>query len=184
MSNSRFVIGNKYLFIHILTKDMVNKSLNEFFHVPFIFETNPEIIKITILELECIEEHDVAWVYDIKETKKYKGYVFKSEDGNIWHNQYPYANYSQTDDSEDYRITISDNCYNSGLEIVSMELASTYLNNAYRIYSRLSETNELSGKLLQHYNTIKDMLKEVFNKDVVLEDKKIGNNIYYTVHIN
>lgn len=61
--------------------------------------------RFEFLELEVIEHHKVSSEYDEKDLKDCDGYILKSADGRIFHNQYPRASYGQVSDRANYIFT-------------------------------------------------------------------------------
>lgn len=98
MSNLRYNPNTKHLFIH-LNFTMKNLRFGSMY-LPW----EDELHSIDILEVECVEHHKVAWDQDPDGKKEHDGFVFKDDDGRIWHNQYPRASYGQIDDSQNWVI--------------------------------------------------------------------------------
>lgn len=56
-------------------------------------------------KVKIAAHHKVNWVYDPSlAVKKYDGFVAQSEDGKVWHNQFPMAEYGQTSTEADYQF--------------------------------------------------------------------------------
>ena len=56
--------------------------------------------KLTITEHEKVSD-------EFTTEKQYDGYKAKDTDGNVWHNQYPEASYSQTSNEQDFLFSLS-----------------------------------------------------------------------------
>lgn len=62
-------------------------------------EDEGEEVEMLIKPLTCESEHDVDIDYSNDKTK---GYIFRDEDGNKYHNQYPSASYGQMSNRGDW----------------------------------------------------------------------------------
>lgn len=91
----RYTIDNEYVFFQIKIEYGTRR-----FGSAYCTWLGDKIESFNTVVLTCTEEHDVAWDQDPKQEKKYKGYLFKDKDGNVWANQYPMAS-GQLDDTAD-----------------------------------------------------------------------------------
>lgn len=69
-----------------------NGNCNIGFSTP---RNNDTVIETKIQLLTCTEEHKVPWSYDPEGEKKYDGFVFQTQDNQVFENQYPTAEYGQ-----------------------------------------------------------------------------------------
>ena len=143
------------------------------------------IIDINIHQLKCVEHHKVAWRHDGDGEKKYDGFVLKDECGNIVHNQYPYVDYGQVDDSADriFTLVLKDDT-DKITDIVHFVDMFSFLGNIlhgiYQLEQIVSELPDDIPKLHYDFSNLKtlyskknekikiDMLHKLYN-DVVLK---------------
>lgn len=98
---TRYCVGEKVLGISFTFKD---EEFRGFFKLPFFYDTTP-VEKIHIVELEVKEHHKVQSEYDNDDVEpKYDGFILTDREGNVWHNQYPYAAYGQLSDTGNRRF--------------------------------------------------------------------------------
>lgn len=92
-TKARFEVGQEIYAIHF-TKE--HDSLNELFSMPFLYDMKP-VTETTFIKLTVTEHHKVRSSYDDKDKEPtYDGFVLTDENGNVWYNQYPHAEYGQT----------------------------------------------------------------------------------------
>jgi len=99
MSNTRFSVGEKYLFIRVFYENGENRPWTPAY-CPWV-DKDPEIF---VTELECVEHHEVPNAHDPQEEKTCDGFIFKDANGNVWYNQYPTAHYGQISTDNDYLV--------------------------------------------------------------------------------
>jgi hypothetical protein len=62
-------------------------------------------LRLTVLCMTVAEHHKVTWRYDHPGCDPlYDGYVLRDTNGEVWHNQYPVADYGQLDDSNNWKV--------------------------------------------------------------------------------
>lgn len=96
-TKSRFTTDKTYHFI-----SFIYSRGERFYSSPLISapdKDSGEEVEMLIKPLTCESEHDVEIDYSDDKTK---GYIFKDEDGNEYHNQYPRASYGQMSNRGDY----------------------------------------------------------------------------------
>lgn len=89
----RYTVGQDYPFVRLTTEQYTS------LYLPW----RDKLLSLEVINLRCAAHHKVAWRHD-PEDKKYDGFIFLGADGSAWHNQYPYADYGQLDDSMDWRV--------------------------------------------------------------------------------
>jgi hypothetical protein len=89
--SKRFVLGKTYYFAKVTYNRTAVMFMSRF--VPW----EDTLKEIKVIGLKCTEHHKVPGEWDDK--KVHDGFVFKSEDGKEYYNQYPIAVYGQLDDS-------------------------------------------------------------------------------------
>lgn len=84
--------------VHAIHFASTQDQFNEIFSMPYKYAMRG-ITKVSILEMTVIEHHKVRCSYDDEVAEpKYDGFVLKDQEGRIWHNQYPRAEYGQLSD--------------------------------------------------------------------------------------
>jgi hypothetical protein len=107
---------------------------------------------IKLVMLECVEYHKVPTLYD--ESNISDGYIFKDENGNIYHNQYPHAEYGQISTEQDWLF----------LEINIKQMAlykyfNNYIEHLLRyIYkeTRIVNSNESSSRDIEYLKALRE----------------------------
>lgn len=98
---TRYNVGEKILGIAFMFE---GEEFKGFYRTPYIYNAVP-VVKTHIIELTVKEHHKVRDEYDSHDTEpKYDGFVLTDREGNVWHNQYPYAAYGQLSDTGNRRF--------------------------------------------------------------------------------
>jgi hypothetical protein len=105
---SRYQIGEKIVVgFHELSGQRVQAIVGNLFK-PW----QDKLLWLHLLELTCVEHHQVFWEYDEKKESPCDGFVFEDKHKRRWYNQYPRASYSQLSTSADWYFALSrDNGY-------------------------------------------------------------------------
>lgn len=75
--------------------------------LPTLPYATKEFPEIEFIELIVTEHHRVPSEWDSKDAEpRYDGFVLTDANGQVWHNQYPYASYGQVSDSNDGRFKL------------------------------------------------------------------------------
>jgi hypothetical protein len=162
----RYSVGQKYLFYTYRYNDGSCSTL--------ITQADPKETKLEIISLECMEEHEVPVEYSEDTTK---GYIFKDQEGRIYHNQYPVASYGQMDTSGDSQVEETDpddvrygysglqdiskmlrlfHHYNVKQEAEKLPLNENLERNNRRVELALAEAKEKFGLRISLCNFLKD----------------------------
>lgn len=94
---SRFNLNAVYLYVSFIFE---SEQGYEFYSAsPARFHSGEGYKRIEHIELKCVEEHSVPVEY--ADYSRATGYVFESDEGSTWYNQYPTASYGQTSTAGD-----------------------------------------------------------------------------------
>lgn len=92
----RYTPGEDYLFVYIDYEPASPRFGGTY--LPWTDKLN----SIKIIKVCCEEYHPVRYEFDADDAEpKYQGFIFRDEEGTVYHNQYPRASYGQIDDSAD-----------------------------------------------------------------------------------
>ena len=96
INTGRLTVGQKYIFINIEYDRTVPTFTS--LYLPW----QDELRKINLELLECVEHHRVPNAFDVEKKPAYDGYVLRDAEGDLWHNQYPEAEFGQMSSADGY----------------------------------------------------------------------------------
>lgn len=148
------------------------------------------IERIEFEHLTVTEHHRVRSEWDdAKAEPKCDGFILKSTKGEIWHNQYPYASYSQTSDACDRLF----DRYSGGKEetrawidanpggVAQYRLLSDYLKSLKRgIHQRQCEAFKPDSRYTEDDQKFTDLLELHLNAVVAQYESEHGKKITFT----
>ena len=103
-NNTRYTIGQEIIVVGFNYGPGKEVWFN---HRPFAFAGTDYPLSIELFKLKVIEHHKVAWNVDPNGERRYDGFILSTEEGDVWHNQYPVASYGQVSDIANRRFTIN-----------------------------------------------------------------------------
>lgn len=174
-TTGRYSIGEEIYCITFKYSDTINVSTSM---IAVVMDGNPDIVVFNKLTVK--EHHKVPNRYDLTDTCN-DGYVLEDENGIVFHNQYPYADYGQVSDagdryfvidfsnkSEEIIKTIIDNKYNQPYEFVAI---SELVANIYKAIANTNTRHHKSG-ISERYKKLYELITTEFTKKY--PDKKIA----------
>lgn len=162
MSDIRYEIGQQVPFVRVDYDPCGNASFSGLY-LPWLHK----LLAIHVDLLTCEEHHKVRWHYDHEtDPAKYDGFVFRDQEGTRWFNQYPYANYGQTDDSANYRAIKEGE---TDLSRVSTD-GFQYLSNMWRGIEQLTAQNDVAAadSLRKHFDQVKALIEAEAERQILI----------------
>lgn len=160
-------------------------------YYPWLQE-HPPVIHLK--KLTMAEHHKVPYAHDPEGEKVCDGFIFHDEDGVVWHNQYPYAEYGQTCDAADGSLT--NTALFSELAKTKREPTNADFGDGYDLFRYVRELkrglyqrNRLDAKLdaeqdkkqtqqlQQHLDDLIAKFREVSGKDTHFTQKVVEGTI-------
>lgn len=186
----RFTVGESIPFVHVKFQFQNGETNADGLGFSTFYPWHHRLIDIDFLMLKCTEHHNVP-VSDSVSTSD--GFIFTQDNGNIWHNQYPVANYGQFSDTSDSlarRHLETEDALNEeiekGINLFEVKSLSSYLSEVARgIFELRCEREKgtapepdyigLMAQLQAHYDDVVSKFEREFNLTVSRTERKFGN---------
>lgn len=167
----RFNVGDQVFGVHFSIKG-TQAAFSGIFRMPFLYNPDEEIEKITVIPMTVTEHHAVACSHDPNGQKDYNGFILKGDDNKLWGNQYPSAHYEQVSDYADRvfnRIEADYKQLVANQEVIRCYLLTDFYRNAMEGAQNLAERDDDQAKKL--VSKLKALLEQL--DQLMLEKYKL-----------
>lgn len=171
----RYQVGEELFTVNFQFEGRDN-TWNSRFHVPFLslpFDAEEKVSGIRFLKLTVKEHHKVPDHWGDADKLVGDGFILTSENGSIFHNQYPRAFYGQISNEADRRFTraipeeMDIETYRDILAKDSNFIMSSYLLVSFmtEVYNAIDEMEKFHLECASKFCQLRDMITKQFEQD-------------------